>query len=548
MCNRRVWFSCVLLLLYLLAFSFSAIAAPAEGQNRLPQESQEGGGNPPETSSTGNVSPPQNTSQNTTAPENTTANSQKVALSVSVSSAEMGSVSVSVDGKTENLDLGQISPGSTVVLTATAKKGFDWKEWACNDSSISLSEEQISSPALTFVMPEKNVNLTAVFQKEVFYRLSVEKNDIYGESYIVSGKAEFKKGEEVKVDATPYDGFRFVGWTVTAATFKLTPEQTEDATLSFLMPEENVTLTMNFEPITYYFEVKTKGEGKVEVQDKKPNPAGKYECTVGENIVLFAEAGEEFTFVGWTGMNGAGFSDPLAADTTLTCPASDFTITANFAATFASLTIASSDGGSVSPTEGTLNWGVETIYELIAVPEEGFAFSHWECSSEKGKFENEKDPSTNFTMPNEDCTVTAFFVKGGYTLTVEESVGGTATGLEGTYEMGAQITVSAMPRKGYVFSRWSCSDPDAILDPTKAETLVIMPGKDVTVTAIFVLSTVVGDVTTGPHDAMDSDPFPWLALLVVFFLSAIAICLIVVREKYNLSYLYLIRKWFRKNM
>lgn len=461
-------------------------------------------------------------------------------LTLTLSDAKMGNVSVQVGDKTLLGPVYAIAAGDTVTLTATAEKGYEFASWSSDDGSLSLNEDDIGKGTLTFQMPQKNVNVKASFKEESQYTLKIEKDTAYGESYIVSGKNTFKKGEEVKVDATAYDGFRFVGWT---ANFDLTDEQKTNPKLVFQMPEKNAVLSMKFEPIVYYFDLAVKGKGEVEVMDKKKNAAGKYECTVGEEIVLSATPEEDFHFVKWVGINGAEFSEYDQTETTLTCPASDFTVTAEFASSVMDLTVQSTEGGSVSPEEGVIRVGVEESVSLTAVPELGFTFARWECSSPLGKFEDEKDPSTSFIMPGEACTVTAVFVKGGYRLTLASSAGGKVEEektKEGVYEMGTKITLKATPLEGYVFARWECAINGVVVQPDSAETEVIVPGRDVEITAIFVLKTVVGDVSVVPQTP--SEPFPWGALVVVFLLSAVAIVLIVIRERFNLSYRYLIRK------
>ena len=84
-----------------------------------------------------------------------------------------------------------------------------------------------------------------------------------------------------------------------------------------------------------------------------------------------------------------------------------------------------------------------------------------------------------------------------------------------------------------------------VWDESAAETVATIPGKDVKITAVF---TLKGSGAAGGVSDQDSDPgsgFPWAALIVVLLLSAAAIGLIIVRERYNLSYRYLIKKWMR---
>lgn len=462
-------------------------------------------------------------------------------LTWSADPADCGSIEVMYGSMTAMGNAAKAEAGTEITMTAKPKTGYLFKEWASDEFELA----DMFAPEITFKMPAQNVELKAVFEKETLYTLNIEQDaaNAGGTSYIVSEKDLFRAGETVRVDAIAYEGHVFVEWGETCTTFDLTDAQKQNSRLEFQMPAEDVNLTMTFKPITYYFQIKIQGEGEVEVLDKIPNESGKYECTVGEEIAISATPGEDYAFINWTGVNGAEFDPYDQSESTLICPASDFTVTANFASAVMELTISSGEGGSVTH-EGTIRMGVDTIYNLIAVPEVGYVFSGWECSSEKGKFANADKASTAFTMPDENCTVTAFFQKGGYELTVKASPGGTARGAQGKYEMGAVIALEATPMDGYVFSRWECVDSDALVDPEKPKTKFRMPGKDVEVLAVFTLKTSAAEPTVPSHSS-DEKGFPWVGLSVVFFLSAVCIVLVVLREKYHLSYRYLIRKWLR---
>ncbi|MBR5295787.1 MAG: hypothetical protein IKU24_04265, partial [Clostridia bacterium] len=243
--------------------------------------------------------------------------------------------------------------------------------------------------------------------------------------------------------------------------------------------------------------------------------------------------------------NSASFSDFDKTDTSLTCPASDFTVTATFSSAVRNLKMESSEGGDVFPAAGEMVVGVDTLVNLVATPDLGYKFSHWECSSEKGTFENEKKAETNFTMPEEDCTVKAVFVKGEYKLTLAASAGGKVEGKEGVYAMGEKIFVKAIALEGYEFSRWQCEVAGVIT--SEEETFEIsMPGEDIKVTAIFVLKTEAVPVTSQNTSDQNENSFPWGVLILVFLLSSVAIALVIIRDRYHLSYRYLIKKWFLK--
>ena len=311
------------------------------------------------------------------------------------------------------------------------------------------------------------------------------------------------------------------------------------------MPEKDVTVNAEFEYITYYFRLEAGEGGTAFVRDQSPDAYGRYGFHAGDVFDLEAECGENYLFAGWKVTSGVEIDNWEDAVASILCPAVDFTVKAQFASSIRTLTIVSTEGGSVSPQEGELRLGSGSVLEnLLAIPEEGWVFSGWESSSPEGYFKDPKNPATDFTMPDEDCTVTARFVKGGYRLWLAATAGGTVNGgIAGNYEMKMQIPLQATPGEGYEFSHWESDVAGVIWDETAADTVLTMPGQSVSVTAVFVL--IGGSpAATEPDETKKQETrnFPWAALLIVLFLSAIAITLIVVREQFNLSYRYLIRK------
>ncbi len=464
-------------------------------------------------------------------------------LKTSVSPKEGGSIAVKVDGKDHNGE--KIKKGATVTLSVSEAEAYLFDRWEISSTVESLPESSLTKKEITFLMPEMNLDFKAVLKEnKTKYTVYIEANDASMGSPNF-GHKDFLPGETVKVDAASSDGFRFVRWVDSDNVLKdLEKDWDTKSVFSFKMPAKDVHLTVEFDYVTYFFTLKVEGEGEVEVIGKEKNETGKYPCTVGEEILLSATPGEDFNFVNWSSTNSAEFSDYDKSDTTMTCPASDFTLTANFASAVKKLTMESSEGGTVFPEKGETAVGVDTLVNIVASPNPGYRFSHWECSSEKGDFENSKKAETNFTMPDEDCTVKAVFVKGKYQLTLKASAGGKVEGKAGAYEMGEKVPIKAIPMKGYKFSRWLC-EVNGVLASEEASTEAIVPGEDVRITAVFILKTGVAPEVSGGIEK-DENSFPWGILIVVFLLSAASIALVIIRDRYNLSYRLIIKQWFAK--
>lgn len=452
---------------------------------------------------------------------------------------------VKIDGE-DAMESGELTvkKDAVVSIKAIPIEGYTFDHWVISGLPAAVIGEQLQKAELSFTMPEEKVSAEAYFKEsKSAFTVTVEDND-YGMGNF--GHKDFAPGQTVTVEAIAYDGYRFSHWLdlTRALNDAGLPEDWEkNSSLSFTMPSREVVLSPVFEPITYYLTLNVVGTGDAVVVGKEKNDAGKYECTIGESLTLAAMPGKDHVFVNWSATNSAQLLDYDLKDAVVICPASDFTVTASFASAIRTLTVKNTEGGTVIPEPGEMEVGVGNIVSLIATPNEGYMFSHWECSTSAGSFEEEKDSDTNFSMPEEDCTVTAVFIKGGYRLTVEATAGGEAIGKDGTYEMGEKIPLEAKALEGYVFSYWKCSVSGAVVSPRSANAEIVIPGEDVKVTAVFVLKASLEPGTSFPSEEEESG-FPWVILAVIFIVSAVAITLVILREQLNLSYRYLVGKWY----
>ncbi len=484
-------------------------------------------------------------------------------LNVTLSEPEGADVNIKVDGVEQTGLSMQVKLDSRIEVTITPNQGYNFEQWVATPLLSEIADPTATS--ISFKMPDTDVTLAASLQKHVpqnySFRLIINDTSfgtasVNGDYWGATNKEKMiLEGTEVVLKANPNAGYKFSKWTCQSGPLK--DADLSGSEISFTMPAADVEIYLEFEAVVYYFEVIVQGEGTVELDGKEVNSAGKYECTVGEEIPILATPAEEYVFTGWYSNNYADFENFDEAATTLICPASDFSITANFASSVKELTLASSEGGTavltlnssdgaLVPSGEPIRCGVDQIYKLIATPSTGYVFSHWECSVTTGNFSDEKDDKADFTMPNEDCTVTAVFVKGSYKVILEQTAGGEASVTEGLFEMGTKVELKAAPLAGYVFSRWECAMEGVVEDPAALTTNAVIPGSDVVIRAVFTLqATFTPNVSSG-QDLDDEGGFPWVAIIVVLFLSVSAIVLIIVRERYNLSYRYLIKKFLKK--
>jgi hypothetical protein len=218
----------------------------------------------------------------------------------------------------------------------------------------------------------------------------------------------------------------------------------------------------------------------------------------GTVVDLVAEAEEDCRFTMWTG-DVEDILDIYDATTTITMN-DDYSITANFVATY-DLTTSSTPGGAVTePSEGVFTYDDGTVVDLVADADEGYRFDKW--TGDVGDIDDIYDATTTITM-NGNYSITAEFVQ-QYDLTTSSTEGGSVTtpGEDTfTYDEGTVVDLVAEADEGYRFDEWT-GDVEDIADVYDATTTITMNG-DYSITAEFVQqydlttsSTVGGNVTT----------------------------------------------------
>jgi hypothetical protein len=213
---------------------------------------------------------------------------------------------------------------------------------------------------------------------------------------------------------------------------------------------------------------------------------GDFGYAANTKVGLVAEADEHCHFVNWAG-DVSNIADVYAPATNITMNDHYF-ITANFELDegYYYLTIASTYGGSVTePGEGYFAYAANTTIDLVAEPDEHHQFVNW-----AGDVSNIADvyaAATNITMPAQDVTVTANFVRVyDLTMAVNPAGGGMATDETGTspYRAGTDVSIKAVANPSYQFVKWT-SPAGTFADENAATTTFTMPFQDITVTANF---------------------------------------------------------------
>lgn len=315
-----------------------------------------------------------------------------------------------------------------------------------------------------------------------------------------AGVNTFAVGEVVTVTATPNEGYHIASWHLMIpneidSTFATSINTYTD---TVKMNWEGAVVTVNFaadsaivtDSLTIVLGVNNPDLGTI------TPAAGTYVLALGDSITLTATPLDSNVFNGWlTIMDG----EPIGTlpMNPLTIPAFEnnvghtMVMIAQFAAPGAapdSLTVVinvnNAAMGTTTPAPGTYRVAVGDSLTLAALPNEGFRNLYWvETMSAMGMVIADTLAYDTLhlvvvpMMANATLTYTAYFATDSNMVTINavsaDTTMGTVTG-GGVYEVGATVTLTATPKEGYHFVRWSTGDTTRVLTFIATEDLNIV--------------------------------------------------------------------------
>jgi hypothetical protein len=248
--------------------------------------------------------------------------------------------------------------------------------------------------------------------------------------------------------------------------------------------ELNLTIHESTQPpVQYGLTVTSTTGGSVTIPGE-----GLFSYYAGTQVHLLAEADTGYGFVNWTANATVTFGDASAAETTLTMPSQNVTVTAHFGVAY-DLTMSADPvaGGDAIDVAGKGAYAAGATVRIRAEAATGYGFVNWTANGPV-TFGNAAAAETTFTMPAQTVTITAHFgVVYNLTMAVDPVGSGSATDVagRGAYALGATVSIRAVANPGYAFGNWTANATVTFVDPTAAETTFTMPAEAVTVTAHF---------------------------------------------------------------
>ena len=207
-------------------------------------------------------------------------------------------------------------------------------------------------------------------------------------------------------------------------------------------------------------------------------------ATAGTEITLTATPNTGYHFKEWQVESLAGL---VITNNKFTMPDSNVAIKAifeedsPFAPTKYTVTVTTEGGGTASASPAKTAAGTEIT--LTATPNTGYHFKEWQVESPAGLVIT----NNKFTMPDSNVAVKAIFEEDSpfaptkHTVTVKTDGNGIAFASPLLAVAGTEITLTAMPKKGYHFKEWQVISGGVAIENNK----FLMPDSNVEVNAVF---------------------------------------------------------------
>lgn len=338
---------------------------------------------------------------------------------------------------------GTFDKGTAITISATANKGFTFKNWESNGTSISEESNY------EFVI-EESITIVANCEEIPAYTIVATANPSSGGN--ITGAGTYLENDEITLSANANNGFSFIGW------MENEEQISEEVSITF-NAYENRTLTAVFEAefIGYTIALSTSEGGTV-------SGAGLF--NEGENVTITATPNEKYVFVHWL----QGESIVSTEQTYSFSISEDINLQAVFERTYETYTIdvtsADEEKGSVS---GGASYKEDEEITIHATANDGYRFLHWT----DGENIISSDAEFSFVC-SENKSIVAEFIK-TYTITVENCEGGSLKGLgNGIFDEGTTITLSFSADEQHRFTAWK--EADTIV--TKATTYTFTANAD----------------------------------------------------------------------
>jgi hypothetical protein len=358
--------------------------------------------------------------------------------------------------------------GTQVTLTVQTNPGYTWVRWEGTDNDYinPTTVTMTSGKQITLLFSERyelTINGQTVTSNFISF---VEGSVTIEPAPDIDGK--YALNTMVTLTASPNPGYNWQSWSGTSnyASNPTTVTMNDDKHISVNWGE-TFSVTINSQPL---LGSSLSFIGGTVYANPAPLSDGTY--TKNTHVTFTAEPAPGYRF-GWWGGEISSTSNPI----TITIN-SDKNITVVFVKTYAlTIMIDPAGGGTVSSDNGTYDEGARIT--LTATAATGYRFDHWEGDVSSNL------TSVSFTMDADKLVIAVFIKTVKLTVMITPEGSGTVSSGNDTYDIGANVTLTATPADGYVFDHWEITGSDNVTP----NPVTITMDADKSVTAVF---TVLG--------------------------------------------------------
>ena len=318
----------------------------------------------------------------------------------------------------------------------------------------SNGQEQTTNITITAAATElkasSNINETAVTQNEAAeFNITIEEDNHPKKFSLTYGLSEGTG--KLLVDGTELGNTSSASLAAGSHKLKYTPTNVGTSKLKFTIADaRGQKKEVNVDVISKAKIIATAGaNGSV-------TGSGSY--TLNETVKLEAIPETGYGFTGWF-ENSANVSNDIVFSFPATTSRN---LQARFGTNKYTITVIAGEGGSVTGS-GSYEFGSQQT--ITATPKDGYSFDSWSDQKTENTLKLRAVSTDNaikriITIGAENKTYIAAFKKNQYTISVAAGTGGTVTG-GGSFDFGAETKITATPKAGYKFVKWSDGNSNA---------------------------------------------------------------------------------------
>ncbi|MDD6209015.1 MAG: InlB B-repeat-containing protein [Bacteroidales bacterium] len=357
---------------------------------------------------------------------------------------------------------GQYNIGLPAEIRAEVKTGYIFVKWIGVDSNSEMTENPYSFTA------EADSSFIAYLEKQTYEVQATVNSENAG---AVKGSGIYPYKEEIRLEAVPAEGYRFVNWT------DLSGMEISNASVLEYTVVDNYEVVANFEIIKVSLSLSSVNEAYGKVN-------GSGECNYGDELSIEAVPEKGYRFAGW--YNDADQQLVSSNPVESIVMKQDMVLIAYFEQDEFDVVV-----GVNEPEYGNASGGGRFLYgtetEMRAIPNEGYKFVNW--TTQSGNVLSTDNPYT-YTVTYDENILVANFAVCQYLISVEKNddSAGSVTG-EGLFDYGTEHTLTAVPAEGYKFIEWTLNGVSVSSD---SEMKITVTG-EVTYKAHFGPNVSIGD-------------------------------------------------------